>query len=233
MVDFMKLEKSWHQRLEEETKQPYIVSLKEFLEADKKNGTIIYPRDEDIFKAFLYTPYQDVKVVIVGQDPYHGPNQAHGLCFSVPKEEKVPPSLKNIYKELESDLGVKPVNHGNLVKWARQGVLLLNATLTVRAGSPKSHYGKGWELFTDKVIRLLADREDPVIFVLWGASAKEKCEHVLTPEDHKKHFILTAAHPSPFSAHLFFGCHHFSKINQKLKEWGKSPIDWNLNEQEK
>lgn len=226
----MHLEKSWHNVLSDEIQKNYIKELKAFIEKERSSSVSIFPKEEDVFKAFLHAPYEKVKVVIVGQDPYHGPGQAHGLSFSVKPGVKVPPSLRNIYKELESDLGIPPATHGYLAKWAKQGVLLLNATLTVRQSSPKSHYGKGWEDFTDAVIRKLAERKDPVIFVLWGASAKEKVQRILHSEDYKRHYVLTSAHPSPFSAHNFFGCRHFSKINEKLKEWGKEPIDWNLNE---
>lgn len=226
----MKLEKSWHNALSEELKKPYIVDLKNFVNSERQKEIPIYPPEELVFRAFKYTPYNDVKVVIVGQDPYHGPNQAEGLCFSVPKTTKTPPSLVNIYKELKADLGIPIANHGNLISWAKQGVLLLNATLTVERGRPKSHFGRGWEIFTDAVIKKLLERKDPVIFVLWGASAKLKCQNVLTAEDHKRHYVLTSAHPSPFSAHKFLGCRHFSKINEKLKEWGKTPINWDVNE---
>lgn len=225
----MRLEKSWHAALKEELSKPYILQLKRFLEEEKGRGVAIFPPEADVFSAFRYTPYDKVKVVLMGQDPYHGEGQAHGLCFSVKRGVPPPPSLKNIYKEMEADLHLSPPVHGSLVKWAQQGVLLLNATLTVRKGEPKSHYGKGWERFTDGVIYTLACRKDPLVFILWGASAREKCQRILGVLKHP-HAILTAAHPSPLSATQFFGCRHFSKANRFLKEWNKSAIDWNLNE---
>ncbi|MGE5196544.1 MAG: uracil-DNA glycosylase [Anaerolineae bacterium] len=224
----MKLEASWHEKLKSEISKPYVQALKTFLTQEKAKGSIIYPREELVFHAFLCTPFEKVKVVIVGQDPYHGRGQAHGLSFSVPPGIASPPSLKNIFQELSEDVGIDSPTNGGLEKWAKQGVLLLNATLTVRAGEPRSHYGKGWEEFTDAVIRLLAEREDPIVFVLWGKSAQEKAERVLG-DFQGRHLILTAAHPSPYSAyHGFFGCRHFSKINQALQKWGKDPIDWCL-----
>ena len=224
----MTLEKSWHQALQQELAKPYIVELKQFLANEKAQDQTFFPPEHQVFNAFRHTPFDQVKVVLMGQDPYHGPGQAEGMCFSVAKGVSIPPSLKNIYKEMESDLGIEPASHGNLVKWADQGVLLLNATLTVRARLPKSHYGKGWERFTDADIDKLCDRQDPLIFVLWGRSAKEKCERILNTREHS-HIVLTCAHPSPYSAEGFFGCRHFSKINNYLKKWGKAPIDWSLN----
>lgn len=222
----MKLAKNWHEALKEEIDRPYVKELKDFLGGEKKEGQIIYPPDPLVFHAFGYTPYEKVKVVIMGQDPYHGPGQAHGMSFSVPCGVPAPPSLKNIFKEIEDDLHIPPPQTGCLASWAKQGVLLLNATLTVRAGQPKSHYGKGWERFTDAVIAKLAERKDPIVFLLWGKSAKEKCAHLLA---HTHHVVLTAAHPSPYSAHDgFFGCRHFSKANRHLEEWGKEPIDWSV-----
>jgi len=217
----MKLAKNWHKLLEEEINKPYIKELKAFLENQE-----YYPPADLVFHAFALTSYPEVKVVIVGQDPYHGPGQAHGMCFSVPKGVALPPSLKNIYKELQDDLGIPPAKTGCLDSWAKQGILLLNATLTVRPNEPKSHYGKGWEQFTDAVIAKLAERKDPIVFILWGNSAKEKCAHLLNTTHH---VVLTAAHPSPFSAYSgFFGCRHFSKANEYLKKWGKTPIDWEI-----
>ena len=170
-----------------------------------------------------------MKVVIVGQDPYHGPGQAHGLCFSVPKEIPFPPSLKNIFKELIEDVGIAEPQHGCLLSWAKQGVLLLNTMLTVRQSEPLSHQKKGWEHFTDAIIHKLAQREDPMVFILWGKSAQEKFKHSHTAGSAKTHAILTAPHPSPLSAHQgFFGCRHFSKTNVQLKSWGKTPIDWSI-----
>lgn len=223
----MLIEKSWHDSLKEEINKPYIFDLKKFLETERMKGEKIFPPENEVFNAFKQTPYDQVKVVLMGQDPYHGEGQAHGLCFSVQKGTPLPPSLKNIYKEMEQDLGIPPANHGCLLNWSKQGVLMLNATLTVRKGEPKSHYGKGWEIFTDSVIRKLCQRKDPLVFILWGKSAKEKCENILNTMDHP-HAILTSAHPSPYSATNFFGCRHFSKTNELLKKWKKSPINWSL-----
>ncbi len=224
----MRLQASWNRRLSSELCKPYVARLKEFLEREKQEGKIVFPEESLVFNAFRWTPFEQVKVVIIGQDPYHGPHQAHGLSFSVPKGVDIPPSLRNIYLELESDLGIRPAGSGCLEKWAMQGVFLLNATLTVRKGEPKSHFGRGWEEFTDAVIAQLAEREDPLIFVLWGKSAQQKLGHVLN-RGQGRHCILTAAHPSPFSAHSgFFGCRHFSKINAQLEKWGKQTIDWKL-----
>lgn len=221
----LNIEKSWHQILKEEISLPYIEELKTFLEEEKRRGFTIYPPLPLIFNALLKTPFDKVKVVIMGQDPYHGAHQAHGLSFSVPKGISVPPSLKNIYKEIESDgVGTFP-GHGSLERWASQGVLLLNATLTVRAGQPRSHYGKGWERFTDAIIKKLSDREDPLVFLLWGKSAKEKCTSILDQKKHP-HLVLMAAHPSPYSAHNFLGCKHFSQANAFLKKSKKKTIDW-------
>jgi len=201
--------------------------LQAFLTKEQKAGHTIYPSPEHLFNAFLHTPYEEVKVVIMGQDPYHGPGQAHGLSFSVPNGVPLPPSLKNIFKELKNDLNVQKLEHGCLEAWARQGVLLLNATLTVRAHEPKSHFGQGWELFTDSVIQLLCARKTPIVFVLWGKSAYEKFRHV--QKDALSHLVLTAPHPSPLSSYAgFFGCGHFSKINDFLVRNGQAPIDWEI-----
>ncbi len=221
------LHKTWHTQLQDEIAKPYIQDLKLFLSHEYSSGTAVYPPEELVFNAFSQTPFDKVKVVIVGQDPYHRPNQAHGLSFSVRQGVTPPPSLKNIYKELESDVGVIAPDHGCLEQWAKQGVLLLNATLTVRSREPRSHYGKGWELFTDAVIEKLRERKDPIVFLLWGKSAQEKCASVLDKAPHT-HAVFTAAHPSPYSATKFFGCKHFSKANECLKKWGKTPIDWSL-----
>lgn len=223
----MLIEKSWHDSLKEEINKPYILDLKKFLEEERIKGEKIFPPENEVFNAFKQTPYDQVKVVLMGQDPYHGEGQAHGLCFSVQKGVALPPSLKNIYKEMEQDIGIPPANHGCLLNWSKQGVLMLNATLTVRKGQPKSHYGKGWELFTDGVIRKLCQRKEPLVFILWGKSAKEKCENILNTMDHP-HAILTSAHPSPYSAANFFGCRHFSKTNELLQKWGIPPINWSL-----
>lgn len=224
-VDFlmrMKLEKSWFEKLKTEIEKPYIGELKQFLHAETEAGKVIYPPQDQIFNAFLQAPFTKVKVVIVGQDPYHGPGQAHGLSFSVLPGITIPPSLKNIYKEIQTDIGISPSQNGCLSHWAQQGVLLLNATLTVRAGEPKSHYGKGWERFTDAVIDVLVQRPDPIVFLLWGKSAQEKGDRARGTH----HAVFEAAHPSPYSADRFFGCRHFSKTNQFLQTVGKSPIDW-------
>lgn len=224
----MKMEKSWHERLKSEIAQPYVQELKAFLEKEKANGAIVYPPEPLIFHAFSQTPFDKVQVAIMGQDPYHGTGQAHGLSFSVPCGIRQPPSLKNIFRELSDDVKVPLPTEGCLTSWAKQGVLLLNATLTVRAGEPRSHYGKGWERFTDAVIAQLVAREDPVVFILWGKSAQEKCEQILQHKN-TQHAVLVAAHPSPYSAHSgFFGCRHFSKANGYLTKWGKQPIDWQV-----
>jgi uracil-DNA glycosylase len=217
----MRLHRSWHEKLKDEISKPYIADLKKFLADEQQNHTI-YPPEPLVFNAFAQTPYENVKVVIVGQDPYHGQGQAHGLSFSVPSGITPPPSLKNIFKELQTDLGLIPPNNGCLTSWAQQGVLLLNATLTVRAGEPKSHHGRGWEQFTDSVIDLLAAREDPIVFLLWGKSAREKCHKIVGT----RHAIFEAAHPSPYSATGFLGCRHFSKANAFLQKVGKEPVNW-------
>lgn len=217
------MEASWVDLLEGEFQKPYMRELESFLAGEYRSGKTVYPPFEQIFTAFCLTPFDRVKAVIIGQDPYHGPGQAHGLAFSVPRGVALPPSLVNIYKELRDDLGVEVPSHGCLEDWARQGVLLLNATLTVRAGEPKSHYGQGWERFTDQVVQLLSRREAPLVFMLWGKSAQEKWEHAQGGGGH--HLVLSAPHPSPFSAHLgFFGCRHFSRANAFLSD----PIDWRV-----
>lgn len=223
------LEPSWQKQLQEELQKPYIIQLAAFIERERAaSPSFIYPPKELVFNAFYQTPFDQVKVVIMGQDPYHGKGQAHGLCFSVPTGIKPPPSLMNIYKELEADLNITRKS-GSLLGLAKQGVLLLNATLTVKDSEPLSHYGKGWEVFTNAVIHKLIEREDPVIFVLWGKNAQEKCKFLHTSLNENKHYALTAAHPSPLSAHNgFFGCKHFSKINTLLAELKKDPIDWSL-----
>jgi uracil-DNA glycosylase len=227
--DLFALEPSWRQALKHELCQPYMAHLAAFIEREQTSGVAIYPTKQLIFNAFWQTPLDQVKVLIMGQDPYHGPGQAHGLCFSVPEGVPPPPSLQNIYKEIAADLGIPAPGHGCLIKWARQGVMLLNATLTVRQAEPLSHHGKGWERFTDAVIEALCNRSDPVIFVLWGKSAKDKCLKVKGMSLPSQHDILTAPHPSPLSAHQgFLGCRHFSKINEILTKRGQTPIDWSL-----
>lgn len=211
----------WDHLLADEFKKGYYLNLQSFLDQEYDNY-IVYPHRENVFKAFKYTSYLDTKIVIIGQDPYINPNQAHGLAFSVMKDAKIPPSLRNIFKEIENDTGVNNIC-GSLTNWAEQGVLLLNAVLTVRQGQIGSHRGKGWETFTDKVIELLNQREDPVIFMLWGNDAKKKMDLITNPN----HFLLTAVHPSPQSSYNgFFGCRHFSKANEILKSLNKVPIDW-------
>lgn len=199
-------------------------SLRSFLSSEYSEHNV-YPNMYDIFNSLVYTSYSDTKIVIIGQDPYHGKGQAHGLCFSVKKGVPIPPSLKNIYKEINADLGIQIPKNGYLISWANQGVLLLNAILTVREGSPLSHKGKGWEMLTDRVISLLNDRKDPVIFLLWGAPARAKKSLISNPW----HYVLEAPHPSPLSAYYgFFGCKHFSKSNEILLSLGKSPIEWEI-----
>lgn len=224
------LEPTWQDKLKEELQEPYISELAAFIEKEyARSPTSTFPPKNLIFNAFHQTPYDKVKVLIMGQDPYHGPGQAHGLSFSVPLGVKQPPSLQNIFKELQADLNIPRPNHGCLLSWAKQGVMLLNATLTVSQGEPLSHHGRGWERFTDAAVRKLAEREEPVIFVLWGKSAQDKCRFLREGSSPSKHFILTAPHPSPYSANNgFFGCRHFSKINEILKKFGKEPIDWQL-----
>ena len=214
----------WDQVLAGEFEKDYYLELRKFLKEEYSTRTI-YPSMYDIFNALKHTAYKDVKVVILGQDPYHGPGQAHGMCFSVKKGVAVPPSLVNIYKELKEDVGFEIPNHGFLESWADQGVLLMNTVLTVRGGLANSHKGKGWEIFTDQVIRHLNDREQPMVFLLWGANAKSKRQLITNP----KHMILTAAHPSPLSAYNgFYGCRHFSRTNLFLEEQGMKGINWQL-----
>jgi len=213
----------WDDILEGEFEKEYYKSLRKFL-IEEYRTRVIFPSMYDIFNALKYTGYRDVKAVILGQDPYHEPGQAHGLCFSVKRGVEKPPSLVNIFKELESDLGISPPQHGCLEDWAKRGVLLLNTVLTVRLGQANSHKGKGWEIFTDRVIELLNQREKPMVFLLWGANAKSKVPLITN----KNHMILTAAHPSPLSAHNgFFGCRHFSKANKFLAQFGET-IDWKI-----
>lgn len=216
------LEDSWKRALATEFKQEYFHQVTDFVDTAYRTGTIFPPREE-IFSAFARCPFPDVKVVILGQDPYHGPGQAHGLAFSVCDGVPPPPSLKNIYKEIASDTGAPSKTSGNLAPWAHQGVLLLNATLTVAAGAPGSHQGKGWEIFTDAVIKKLSDDREHLVFLLWGNYAKEKGAHI----DREKHLVLEASHPSPLGAYKgFFGCKHFSKTNEYLQAHGQTPIQW-------
>ena len=222
----LNFEPSWLKVLHEEFEKDYMKKLRQFLKEEQDAGQKTYPKNADIFNAFWKTPFDELKVLILGQDPYHGPNQAHGLSFSVQKGITPPPSLKNIYKELSTDIpGFVTPNHGELTEWAEQGVMLLNATLTVRAGTPGSHQKKGWEEFTDKVIQTISDKKEGIIFILWGSYAQAKAELI----DKSKHFIIKSPHPSPFSADRgFFGSKPFSKTNEILIKEGKKPIDWQI-----
>lgn len=219
-----KIEPSWKEKLHDQFQLPYFHDLRNFLVEEKSKGATIYPPGSKIFSAFDETPFDKVKVVIIGQDPYHGPGQANGLCFSVSPGIKSPPSLVNIFKELNTDLGIPIPNHGNLEKWAKQGVLLLNATLTVRANQAGSHQNKGWEKLTDHIIQLVSDKCEGIVFLLWGKFAQAK-ESLI---DTNKHYVLKAAHPSPLAGGAFFGCKHFSKTNELLAQQGKKPVDWNI-----
>ncbi|MEI7628725.1 MAG: uracil-DNA glycosylase [Bacteroidota bacterium] len=221
----IKMEESWKEQLKDEFEKPYFLQLVDHLKAEKALNRQIYPAGNNIFKAFEKTPFDQVKLVILGQDPYHGPNQAHGLSFSVQDGVAIPRSLKNIFKELQSDIGISIPTSGNLTAWAEKGVLLLNASLTVRANEPASHAQIGWLTFTDAVISTLSANKKDLVFLLWGKFAQEKQLLI----DGKKHFVLKAAHPSPFSAEKgFFGCKHFSKSNEYLMQKGYDPIDWKL-----
>ncbi|ASU35319.1 uracil-DNA glycosylase [Mucilaginibacter xinganensis] len=222
----VELEPSWLQVLSGEFDKPYMTGLRKFLKEEKDAGHKIFPKNADIFNAFNTTPFDNIKVVILGQDPYHGENQAHGLSFSVQKGITIPPSLRNIYKELSTDIpGFITPSHGDLTEWAKQGVLLLNASLTVRSGTPGSHQKRGWETFTDTVIKKISDEKEGIIFILWGAFAQAKAELI----DGKKHHIIKSPHPSPFSADRgFFGAKPFSKTNEILIKEGKKPVDWQI-----
>ena len=219
------IENTWKQRIGPEFDKSYMLDLKTFLDSEKSEGKTIYPAEEDIFSAFNQTPFDQVKVVIIGQDPYHGPDQAHGLSFSVRPGVKVPPSLRNIYKELHEDIGVEIPEHGYLIDWAKQGVLMLNTVLTVEAGKAGSHHKKGWEKFTDKVIEVLNEEKENLVFFLWGSPAQKKGAKV----DESKHLILKSVHPSPLSSYRgFFGSKPFSKTNEYLKDKGIKEVDWSL-----
>ncbi|MEA3046435.1 MAG: uracil-DNA glycosylase [Sphingomonadales bacterium] len=227
----IRLHDSWLAPLGTEFASPYMQQLKDFLVAEKAAGKRVFPKGGEWFGALDLTPLDRVRVVILGQDPYHGLGQAHGLCFSVRPGVRPPPSLINIYQELEADLGIKPARHGFLEHWAKQGVLLLNSVLTVEMGRAASHQGRGWERFTDAVIRLVAARPDPVVFMLWGSYAQKKAAFVKSADQGGRHLVLKAPHPSPLSAHNgFFGCRHFSKANDFLVARGLPPIDWALPE---
>lgn len=219
------IKKNWYDKLKDVFESEKYKNLENWLNNEYKNKTI-YPAPENVFNALNLVKYDDVKVVIIGQDPYHNPNQAHGLSFSVEKDISIPPSLQNIYKELHNDIGCTIPNNGNLTKWARQGVLMLNSVLTVEKNKPNSHKGKGWEAITSKVVELLNNREDPVVFLLWGGNAKAIGKSI----NRQKHYVLEAVHPSPMSANQggWFGCKHFSKTNEILKSIGKTPIDWQI-----
>jgi uracil-DNA glycosylase len=219
----IRLEPSWKRRLADEFDKPYMAALRQFLLERKRAGAVIYPPGRLIFNALDSTPFDAVKVVILGQDPYHGPGQAHGLCFSVREGVELPPSLRNIYREIADDLGCRPASTGNLQRWADQGVLLLNAVLTVERGRAGSHQGQGWERFTDRIVSELNSHRDGLVFMLWGSYAMKKGAVI----DRGRHLVLTAPHPSPLSAHRgFFGCRHFSKANAWLENRGVAPIDW-------
>jgi uracil-DNA glycosylase len=221
----VKIEESWKETLKDEFSKPYFQQIALHLKIEKSQSKIIYPPGPLIFNAFNTTPVEKVKVVIIGQDPYHGPGQAHGLCFSVQHGVPPPPSLVNIFKELHDDIGIKIPDHGNLTHWAQQGVFLLNASLTVRSGEPMSHAKIGWATFTDTVIKKISEIKKHVVFMLWGKFAQEKRSLI----DETRHLILRAAHPSPLSAHAgFFGCRHFSKANEYLIKNGIDPVDWHL-----
>lgn len=227
--DRIKLHESWKAPLAPELSSTYMADLRGFLIEQRKAGITLFPKGSEYFRALDLTPLDKVRVVILGQDPYHGPGQAHGLCFSVQPGVRPPPSLVNIYKELESDIGMARPAHGFLESWARQGVLLLNSVLTVEQGQAASHRGKGWEQFTDAIIRLIAAKDEPVVFLLWGSYAQKKAAFMKSVEEGGKHLVLKAPHPSPLSAHNgFFGCKHFSKTNAFLEQNGQPPIDWSL-----
>lgn len=222
---FPKLEKSWHEHLKNEFKMPYMLNLESFLQREYEQNKIIYPHPHDLFQALNLTPFHHVKVVILGQDPYHGEGQAHGPSFSVLKSCKIPPSLVNIFKELKSDLNIPIPQHGHLIKWAEEGVLLLNNVLTVEAHKPASHQNQGWEIFTEKIISLLNEEKEHLVFILWGAPAQKKGSLL----DSKKHFIIKSPHPSPLSAYRgFFGSRPFSQTNNYLIKNGLKPIDWGI-----
>lgn len=219
----IQLEESWLNRLQTQFDQPYMHELREFLLTRKRHQAVIYPPGQLIFNALNSTPFEQVRVVILGQDPYHGPGQAHGLCFSVLPGVRTPPSLANIYREIQSDLGIAKATHGNLQSWADQGVLLLNAVLTVESGQAGSHQRKGWETFTDAIVQSLTDGRDGLVFMLWGSYAQKKGAVI----DRNKHLVLKAPHPSPLSAHRgFLGCKHFSRVNDYLQQQQQAPINW-------
>ncbi len=220
----VKIEPSWKAVLDEEFKKPYFETLVAFIKAEKAANKVIFPPGNLIFNAFNTTPFDRVKVVILGQDPYHNPGEAMGLCFSVPKGIRIPPSLQNIYKELRDDVGAQIPNNGDLSRWAENGVFLLNAMLTVEKNKPGSHQSIGWQYFTDRVIQLLSEKKQGLVFMLWGNFARKKSGLI----DSSRHLVLEAAHPSPLAQGAFFGCRHFSKANAYLQEQGIAPVDWRL-----
>ncbi len=228
-MDRLKLEESWKERLRQEFEQDYMLTMRAFLLEEKQAGKQIFPAGNDIFNALNSTPFEKVRVVIIGQDPYHGPGQAHGLCFSVRPGVEIPPSLRNIYKEIAADLGIAPSRSGCLQSWAAQGVLLLNAVLTVESGKAAAHQGRGWERFTDRIIALLNEQGQHIVFMLWGSYAQKKGQII----DRSRHLVLASAHPSPLSASRgFFGNHHFSRANQYLLANAREAIDWRVPDQE-
>lgn len=225
LANQLRSDRGWKEHLSEEFRQPYMQSLAEFLAAEEQAGKVLFPASQHCFNALNSTPLANVRVVILGQDPYHGPGQAHGLCFSVRPNVPTPPSLINIFKEIQDDLGIAPPDHGCLQPWAEQGVLLLNSVLTVVQGQAGAHQGKGWETFTDKVIETINREREGVVFLLWGSYAKKKGQHI----DRNKHRVLDGPHPSPLSAYRgFFGCRHFSKANAWLEQKGRPPVNWEL-----
>ena len=224
MASTVQIEESWKEVLQDEFEKPYFQHIRTFLTKEKQNGKVIYPPGSLIFNAFNITPFNNVKVVILGQDPYHGPRQAMGLSFSVPQDVNPPPSLKNIFKEIHNDLGILPPDHGDLTHWAEQGVFLLNAMLTVEKGKAGSHQRIGWQSFTDAVIKALSDHRDGIVFLLWGRFAQSKAPLI----DQLKHHVLQSAHPSPLAGNRFFNNQHFSRTNELLLGQGQTPIDWNL-----
>ena len=227
-VKEIQLELSWKERLEPEFQSPYMLKLRKFLVSEIQKKRCIFPRPDEYFQALNLTSFDQVKVVLLGQDPYHGPHQAHGLCFSVRPHVPFPPSLKNIFTELKRDVGIAYPQHGCLENWAKQGVLLLNSILTVTKGRAGSHQNQGWEKFTDRILSLLNEQKSHLVFILWGSYALMKGKFL----DHKRHLVLKAPHPSPLSAHRgFFGCGHFSKANEYLSSAGKNKIDWSLSDQ--
>jgi len=225
-LERVKLDAEWKQALAQEFLSPYMHTLREFIATERRSGKLIYPPGPEIFNALNTTPLSKVKVVILGQDPYHGAGQAHGLCFSVRRGVMLPPSLQNIYKEISTDIGAAPARHGELTHWAEQGVLLLNSVLTVQAGMAASHQNRGWETFTDAVIRVLNEERENLVFMLWGSYAHRKGRFI----DTNKHLVLKSVHPSPLSANRggWFGCRHFSQANRYLEAQGMAPIDWSL-----